>query len=192
MMPRHCMAPHRVSPCLYLSFSLSIFLYIYIYIHTCTHLKALDPSRFGIFSPDQLLNMGPISINISLCRFIAKGGITKVPGERCWARGEVFELNAVALAELVGAIDVDVGIEFAQLEFEHPHVAVRTGIVRAPCVVSGRKVIHPTATCAYRLVDGAVGIKPRGASVDMLIGEGPSAPFLSRQFPSFPSVERVQ
>ena len=105
-------------------------------------------------------------------RFIAEGGVTKIPGKSGGPGSEIVELDAVSLAKLVGPIDVNVGIELSELKLEDPHVAVGTGVVGAPCIVCRGKVIHATTARTYRLIYSAVGVEPGGATVYMFIGKG--------------------
>ena len=103
---------------------------------------------------------------------VAEGGVAEVPGERGRPGSGVLELDAFPLAELVRAVDGDVGVEFAKFEFEDPHVAVGRGVVRAPGARRGGEIVHPSASGADTLVDRAVLVKSGGAAVDVLVGEG--------------------
>ena len=103
---------------------------------------------------------------------VAEVGVAEVPGERRRTGRAVFELHAFALAELVRAVDVNLGVEFAQFEFEDPHVAVGRGVVRAPGACGRGEVVHTAAPRADRLIDRAILVETRGAAVDMFVGEG--------------------
>ena len=93
--------------------------------------------------------------------FFAEVGVAKVPDEGCRSVGVVFELNLISLADLIGTVDGDVGVEFAQFEFENPHVAIGARVVWAPSIVGGGEVIHPPTTGANGLIYRAILIEPR-------------------------------